>query len=276
MTAGHPAFAAELRVARDAAAEAAKLLSGRSGADQVREKERADLVTEVDEAAERLIVRRIREHFPDDVVVAEEFSPGASAFPGDARLAGRSWIIDPVDGTTNYVHGHPYACVSIAFLDPEGLAVGVVHAPFLREVYHAVRGGGAFLNDRAITVSRTADGSAGLYGTGFPFKSGKGEVETYFQLVADVMLGAHDVRRAGSAALDLAYVAAGRLDGFFEIGLAPWDIAAGLLLITEAGGTIGGWPGDRDPPLGTGRLLCSNGKVHGWLEEKVGRYAGKL
>lgn len=262
-------FAAELELALAAAAEAAGLLAARAGADRVRHKARADFVTEVDEAAERAITARIRQRFPGDAVVAEEFSAAT-------ERTGRHWIIDPVDGTANMVHGHPYACVSIGFLDPDGPAAAVIHAPFLGEVYHATRGGGAFLNGEPIRVSSTADGAEGLYGTGFPFKPGKGDPTTYFRLVADVMLASHDIRRAGSAALDLAYVAAGRLDGFFEIGLAPWDIAAGLLLITEAGGRVTGWPGDSTPPLSTGRLLATNGQVHGWLEGKVRGYAGRL
>lgn len=263
---GRTLFAADLEAARAAAAEAATLMAARAGAERVREKARADLVTEVDEACERVIVRHLRGQFPDDAIIGEEFS-------GSDAIRGRSWIIDPVDGTANYVHGHPFTCVSIGLVDEQGPAVGVVHAPFLGEVYHAVRGGGAYLNDRSISVSTVADGAAGLYATGFPFKAGKGDPATYFQLVAEITGSAHGVRRAGSAALDCAFVAAGRLEGYFEIGVSPWDIAAGLVLVAEAGGRVSGWPGDREPPLRTGRLLCSNGAVHSWLEERVGRYA---
>jgi myo-inositol-1(or 4)-monophosphatase len=258
-------FGAELEVARAAAAEAAALLVAREGADEVREKARADLVTAVDEASERAITRRIRERFPDDVIVAEEFA-------GGVEVAGRSWIIDPIDGTTNYVHAHPFCCVSIGFRDELGLAAAVISAPFLGEVYHATRGGGAFLNDRPIRVSAVASGAAGMFGTGFPFKKGKGDPDIYMSLVKDVLTSAHGLRRAGSAALDLAFVACGRHDGYFEIGVASWDIAAGLLLVTEAGGRVSGWPGDRDEPLRTGRVLASNGRVHEWMEEKVGKY----
>lgn len=262
-------FAAELGVARQAAAEAAALLLARSGADRVRAKAHADLVTEVDEAAERVIIAAVRRHFPGDAIVAEETA---------AELAreGRRWIIDPLDGTVNYVHGHPFACVSIAFADAAGPAVGVVHAPMLGEVYHAVRGGGAFLNDRPIRVSTTVDGAAGLYATGFPFKRGKGDADTYFRLVAEVVATSHGVRRAGAAALDLAYVAAGRVDGFFEIGLGPWDVAAGVLLVAEAGGRVSGWPGDVEPPLHTGRVLASNGATHAWLADRLAPFVGAL
>jgi myo-inositol-1(or 4)-monophosphatase len=262
-------FTPELAVALEAAAAASALLLARSGAERVRAKARADLVTEVDEASERAIVACIRAAFPGDTVVGEEFS-------GTAALAGRSWIIDPIDGTVNYGHGHPCTCVSIAFHDEAGPAVGVVSAPFLGETFHAVRGGGAFLGDRPIRVSAVTEGAETLQATGFPFKAGKGDPETYFRLVAEMVASTHGVRRAGAAALDLAYVAAGRLDGYWEIGLAPWDLAAGALLVTEAGGRVTGWPGDREPPVLTGRLIASNGLTHAWLEERIGRYVPAL
>jgi myo-inositol-1(or 4)-monophosphatase len=260
-----PPFAAELRLAVAAAAEAAEILVRGAGARPVREKGRADLVTAVDEAAERAIVRAIGDVFPEDVIVGEEFS-------GFLGLGERTWIVDPVDGTANFVHGHPFSCVSIGFVDREGPAVGVIHAPFLSEIYHGARGQGAHLNGTQIRVSQVEEGSRSLFATGFPFKAGKGDPETYFQLVSDVMLGSHDIRRAGSAALDLAYVAAGRHEGYFEIGVSVWDIAAGVLLVREAGGVVTGWPGDVEGPLSTGRILATNGLVHGWLEEHVARY----
>jgi myo-inositol-1(or 4)-monophosphatase len=264
-----PPFAAELELARSAAARAAELISARVGADRVRAKGRADLVTEVDEAVERLVSALIRERFPRDAVVGEELSSGAVA-------TGRRWIVDPVDGTTNFVHGHPFVCVSIAFADGEGPAAGVVHAPFLREVFHATRGGGAFLNGEPITVSTTDGPEGSLLATGFPFKTGKGDLDGYMRLVADAIRATHDVRRAGSAALDLAYVAAGRLEGYFEIGLSPWDVAAGILLVTEAGGRVGPWPGDADEPLASGRVLATNGRIHDWLAGLAGAHVARL
>ncbi|HEX2188420.1 MAG TPA: inositol monophosphatase family protein [Longimicrobiaceae bacterium] len=261
--------AAELQVARRAAAEAAALIVAREGAAEVREKERADLVTAVDEAAERAVIARIRAHYPDDGVVAEETAAGP-------LTRGRRWIVDPIDGTTNFVHGHPFTCVSVAFADDAGLAVGVIHAPLLGEVFHAVRGGGAFLNERPIRVSDTAEPVRALLATGFPFKGGKGKLEPYFRLVADVMAETRDVRRAGSAAMDLAYVAAGRLDAYYEIGLAPWDVAAGALLVAEAGGRVGGWPGDERGPVESGRVLASNGRLHAWLEGAAARHVDRL
>jgi myo-inositol-1(or 4)-monophosphatase len=262
-------FARELAVALETARAAAALVSARAGADQVREKARADLVTAVDEASERLIGERLRAAFPDDVVVGEEFSSAAVA-------AGRRWIVDPIDGTTNFVHGHPFVAVSIALADDDGLAVGVLHAPFLGEVYHAVRGGGAFLNGAPLRVSEVDDFGRSLLATGFPFKSGKGTLDAYMRLVADTVRSTHDVRRAGSAALDLAFVAAGRVDAFFEIGLGPWDVAAGMLLVTEAGGHVTGWPGDTDQPLATGRVLASNGRIHDPLTKLIAGHVAEL
>lgn len=267
--AASPPFSAELRLAMDAAHDAAELIFARTGADRVREKGRADLVTEVDEAVERLVAERIHARFPHDAVVGEELSSAAVT-------SGRRWIVDPVDGTTNFVHGHPFVCVSIAFADDEGPAAGVIHAPFLREVFHALRGGGAFLNGEPIRVSPVDTPARALLGTGFPFKKGKGNLDAYMLLVADAVRATHDVRRDGSAALDLANVAAGRLDGFFEVGLSPWDVAAGLLLVHEAGGLVTGWPGDGDEPLVTGRVLASNGRIHDWLQQLTAEHVARL
>lgn len=264
-----PRFRDELALALAVAADAARLVAEGSGTADVREKERADLVTDVDEASERLIVARLRERYPSDAIVAEESAAAAV-------LSGRRWIVDPVDGTANFVHTHPFVAVSIALHDDEGPAVGVVHAPFLGEVYHAVRGGGAYLNGRPIHVSRTDAFARSLLATGFPFKHGKGDLDEYMRLVADAIRTTHDVRRAGSAALDLAFTAAGRLDGYFEIGLAPWDLAAGVLLVTEAGGRVAGWPGDADPPVATGRILASNGAIHADLSALAGRWVERL
>jgi len=262
-------FAAEAAFALAAAASAAELIAARAGTRDVREKQRADLVTDVDEASERLVVGLIRARFPDDAVVAEESAAAAVS-------AGRRWVVDPIDGTTNFVHGHPFVAVSIALVDDQGPAVGVVHAPFLGEAFHAVRGGGAFLDGRPMRVSPEPELARSLLATGFPFKSGKGNLDAYMLLVADAVRSSRDVRRAGSAALDLAFTAAGRVGGFFEIGLAPWDVAAGMLLVTEAGGRVTAWPGDADPPLATGRILASNGLIHPALEALLARWVGRL
>jgi myo-inositol-1(or 4)-monophosphatase len=261
----HAPFAAELRTALEAAAAAAALILARGGADEVREKGRADLVTAVDEAAERAVAAVIRARFPDDRIVGEELS-------SQHVHAGRRWYVDPIDGTTNFVHGHPFACVSIAFADDGGLAAAVIQAPLLGETYRAARGGGAFVNDRPMRVTEVDDPARALLATGFPFKRGKGELDAYMLLVADAVRETQDVRRAGSAALDLAFVAAGRVEGFFEIGLAPWDVAAGMLMVHEAGGRVTGWPGDADSPLHSGRVLATNGGIHAWLEALTAKH----
>lgn len=266
---GASPFGDETAFALSVAADAAQLVAAGSGTADVREKQRADLVTDVDEASEALIVGRIRERFPSDAVVAEETAVAAV-------LQGRRWVIDPVDGTANFVHGHPFVAVSIALVDDEGPAVGVVHAPFLGEVYHAVRGGGAFLNGEPIRVSPTEAFARSLLATGFPFKQGKGDLDAWMLMVAEAVRSTHDVRRAGSAALDLAFTAAGRVEGFFEIGLAPWDVAAGILLVTEAGGRVTGWPGDTEPPVVTGRILASNGHVHDGLWALAERWVHRV
>lgn len=269
MTDEHPPFAAELEVALKAAAAAAELIRARGGADQVREKGRADLVTAVDEAAERAVAEVIRSRFPHDRVVGEELS-------SHRVHSGRRWYVDPIDGTTNFIHGHPFVCVSIGFADEDGLAASVIHAPVLGEVFHATRGGGAWMNGAPIRVTETDDPGRALLATGFPFKTGKGNLDAYMLMVADAVRQTRDVRRAGSAALDLAFVAAGRVEGFFEIGLAPWDVAAGMLLVQEAGGRVTGWPGDADPPLHTGRVLATNGRIHGWMESLAAAHLPRL
>lgn len=263
------AFESELEVALAAAAEAAAILTARRGADEVREKGRADLVTAVDEASERAIEARIRGSFPDDAFIAEEFS-------ASSVHAGRRWVVDPIDGTTNFVHGHPFACVSIGFLDDQGPAAAVIHAPFLNEVYTATRGGGTYLNGKRVRVSQVEHFSGALFATGFPFKEGKGDPEVFFRLVGEVLRQTHGVRRAGAAALDLAYVACGRVDAYFEVGLSPWDVAAGALLVTEAGGTVSSWPGEPSSAIDSGRVLASNGPLHQWLEEITRPYGTLL
>lgn len=263
-------FDRELDLALQAAAAGAEVLVRMSGTSDVREKDRADLVTAADMESERTIKELIGNAFPADLIMAEE-----SAAP-ERRFDRRQWIIDPLDGTVNFVHRHPFACVSVGFCDADGPAVGVVHAPFLHEVYHAVRGGGAFLNGEPIRCSEVRVASDALMATGFPFRTGKGDPKTYFELVTDILVTTHGVRRAGAAALDLAYVAAGRVDAFFEIGLSPWDIAAGIVLVEEAGGKVTGWPGDRADVLNSGRILASNGHLHEWLEGETARYAARL
>jgi myo-inositol-1(or 4)-monophosphatase len=259
----------ELTAAREVAAEAAALIRD-ARIEAVREKSRADLVTEVDEAVERLVVSRLAERFPGDAIVGEETSGG-----GEDR-SGRWWAVDPVDGTVNFVHGHPFTCVSIALVVGDRPVVGVVSAPRLGEEFHAAEGAGAWLNDRPISVSAVEDSSGALLATGFPFRKGKGSVDANMALLGELIVRTHGVRRAGSAALDLCYVAAGRLDAFYEVGLGTWDVAAGIAIVREAGGLVTGMPGDAALPIHSGRVIASNGRVHHWLESRIEPYLAGL
>lgn len=210
-----------------------------------------ELVTQVDREAEAIIVADIRKAYPDHAILAEE--SGAS---GDSEYR---WIIDPLDGTTNYVHGFPQFCVSIALEHRGRLDQGVVFDPLRQELFTASRGAGARLDDRRIRVSRRAGLEGALLGTGFPFR-GDYDLDTYLATLRALVPRTGGVRRAGAAALDLAYVAAGRLDGFWEFGLAPWDMAAGVLLIREAGGLITDADGGEDY-LESGNIVAGTPKV---------------
>lgn len=219
----------------------------------VDEKRRNDFVTEVDRAAEDEIIRVIRRAHPDHAILAEE-----SGRQGDD--AEHLWIIDPLDGTTNYIHGFPQFSVSIALAIRGRIDHGVVYDPFTQELFTASRGEGAQLDGRRIRVSRTRTLDRSLIGTGFPVRS-KARLEAYLPIFKAVLENVSDVRRAGSAALDLAYVAAGRLDGFWEIGLKPWDVAAGTLLITEAGGTASDLDGETDMLKDEVNVIAGNRRV---------------
>jgi myo-inositol-1(or 4)-monophosphatase len=220
-----------LNIAVKAARRAGSIINRAAleGAFEVRAKNRNDFVTQVDRAAEQAIVEIIRRAYPGHAVLAEE--SGASAGARDEYR----WVIDPLDGTTNFIHGFPQYCVSIALQHKDVLTQAVVYDPGKNELFTASRGRGAFLDDRRIRVSKCADLKDALVGTGFPFKE-LGRLDLYLRQLRALMGGSAGVRRAGSAALDLAYVAAGRLDAFWEMGLSPWDMAAGALLIQEAGG----------------------------------------
>ena len=210
-----------------------------------------DFVTEIDKAAEEAIIGVLKAAYPDHAILAEE--SGAS---GDSDYV---WIIDPLDGTTNFIHGFPQYCVSIA-LAPKGLLThAVVYDPTRNELFTAVKGGGAYLNDRRIRVSKRVKLNEVLLGTGFPFRYFE-HVDAYLGILRDMMHKTAGVRRPGAAALDLAWVAAGRIDGFWELGLSPWDMAAGALLITEAGGLVGDLSGESDY-MNTGNIVGGNPKV---------------
>ena len=205
----------------------------------VKSKRANDFVTQVDKGAEEAAIGVIRAAYPDHAILAEESGENPGGSKADYR-----WIIDPLDGTTNFIHGFPQFCVSIGIEHRGALAHAVVYDPGKNELFTASKGRGAFLNDRRLRVTRCQKLGDALVGTGFPFKE-LSRVDPYLRQLRTVMSSCAGVRRAGSAALDLAYVAAGRLDAFWEMGLSPWDMAAGALLIQEAGGLVGDLAGDQ-------------------------------
>jgi myo-inositol-1(or 4)-monophosphatase len=246
-----------LNFAIQTARDAGRVLAEKFGrALQVSQKGDIDLVTEADLAAEQLIVERIRSYHPRHSVLAEE--AGEVVALGGAQSEYK-WIVDPLDGTTNYAHGYPVFCVSVA-LEHEGRVVlGVVHDPSRDETFAAERGAGATLNGRPVRVSDTAELNRSLLCTGFPYDvRERAEFARHFH---NFIMSAQGVRRDGAAALDLAYVAAGRFEGFWEEGLRPWDVAAGVLLVEEAGGRVTHYDG---APFDIYRppIAASNGLIH--------------
>lgn len=210
-----------------------------------------DFVSEVDRQAEDVIIRALRRAYPDHGILAEESGKQS----GDEYL----WIIDPLDGTTNFLHGFPSFSVSIALQRKGTLEQAVVYDPLLQEMFTATRGSGAMVNNRRLRVSQRKGLEGALLGTGFPFKQQQ-HLDAYLATFKALFPSTAGIRRQGSAALDLAYVAAGRMDGFWEIGLNPWDMAAGVLLIREAGGIAGDFEGGGQY-METGNLICGNPKL---------------
>jgi myo-inositol-1(or 4)-monophosphatase len=226
----HPMLNIAVRAARKAGSVINRATLDGAGF-EVRAKQQNDFVTRVDHAAEEAILEIVRKSYPDHAVLAEESGAAAGA-------AEYQWIIDPLDGTTNFIHGFPQYCVSIAIRHRDVLAHGVIYDPNRNELFTASKGRGAFLNDRRIRVSKCLRLGDALIGTGFPFREGA-RIDLYTNQLKNLMQKTAGVRRAGAAALDLAYVACGRLDAFWELGLSPWDMAAGALMIQEAGGLVG-------------------------------------
>ena len=227
---------------------------------EVRAKRLNDFVTRVDHASEEAIIEIVRKAYPDHAVLAEE--SGASA--GRAEY---EWIIDPLDGTTNFIHGFPQYCVSIAIRHRGAVAHGVIYDPSKNELFTASKGRGAFLNDRRVRVSKCLRLADALVGTGFPFKE-ISRIESYTRQMKKMMESSAGLRRAGAAALDLAYVACGRLDAFWEMGLSAWDMAAGALMIQEAGGLVGDLRGEQSY-LESGEIATATPKVYPGLLEAL-------
>jgi len=210
-----------------------------------------DFVTEVDRQAEQEIINVIRKAYPDHGFLAEE--------SGESGSGEFQWIIDPLDGTTNFLHGFPHFAVSIALKHKGRLEQAVVYNPVSEELFTATRGGGAQLNERRIRVSKVHKYENALLGTGFPFKD-LTHMEPFLHILKDVLSQSSGVRRPGAASLDLAYIAAGRLDGFWEFGLQPWDMAAGILLVQEAGGLVSDFRGGNHF-MESGNIVAANPKI---------------
>jgi myo-inositol-1(or 4)-monophosphatase len=224
-----------------------------------------DLVTQADRRSEDAIVARLRARFPEHAIVAEEGG-------GQEKESRYRWHVDPLDGTTNFAHGYPCFAVSIGLEEAGELIVGVIYQPVTEELFTAVRGEGAYLNERRIRVSRVEHLSTSLLATGFP--SVKRARNPNIRYYWDFTLRSHGVRRDGSAALDLAAVACGRFDGFWEFGLHSWDTAAGVLLVREAGGVVTSFSGQPYRP-GDHETLASNGRIHDEMRQVVREIAGQ-
>lgn len=217
------------------------------------EKAKNDFVTRVDTQSEECIVEILEKSTPDFDILTEETPP-------EEKKSNCRWIIDPLDGTTNYIHNYPCFAISIALAEQDGIVLGVAYDPLREELFHAVKGKGAFLNDQKIAVSRRSGLGECFLATGFPFRE-HARIDPYLKVFREMFLKSSGVRRAGSAVLDLAYTACGRFDGFWEMGLSPWDVAAGSLLITEAGGIVTDWEGG-DHYLFGKTIVGSNASIH--------------
>jgi len=227
----------------------------------VEQKGRNDFVSDADRAAENAVIETILKHYPDHAILAEESGPA-----GDSEY---TWIIDPLDGTTNYLHGFPVLCVSIGVTHNGRLEQGVVYDPLRQEIFSASRGQGAQLDGRKIRVSGRKDLQRSLIGTGFPYRDSNESFQPYMDMLVSAMNNTTGIRRAGAAALDLCYVAAGRLDAYWETGLKPWDLAAGTLIVREAGGIISGLDGSEDF-MKSGHVLCGSPKIYSGLAKLFG------
>jgi myo-inositol-1(or 4)-monophosphatase len=250
----HPMLNTAIKAARRGAA-----IINRASLDidrlQVTEKRHRDFVTEVDQAAEQAIIDVLKSAYPDHAILAEESGASANLHDENENV----WIIDPLDGTTNFIHGFPQYCVSIALQQRGLITQAVVYDPNRNDLFTATKGAGAYLNEKRMRVTKRDKIGDALIGTGFPYSELQ-NMDEYVQMFRIMTEKSSGLRRPGAAALDLAYVAAGRLDGFFEKGLKPWDMAAGSLLITEAGGIMGTFSGDSDY-LYKGNVIAGTPKI---------------
>lgn len=246
-----------LTIARRAAEEAGRFIE-RGFRDlnriQVQEKGRGDFVSIIDQQSEQIIRQILQDKFPKHSILGEEF--GAQ----DAEDSEYQWIIDPLDGTANFVHGFPHFAISIALLKKGQLEVGLVYNPITDELFTAARGEGAFLNGQRIRANKQRDSHNAMIATGFPFKQPE-TMQQQFAYCASVLQDFSDLRRLGAAALDLCFVACGRQDGYFELGIKPWDIAAGILIAQESGCIVTDFSDDK-AMLDNGTIVCANSHLH--------------
>ena len=252
------------------AARAAGAIINRAALDveaiRISQKQVNDFVTEVDHASELAIIETLLTAYPGHGILAEE--SGSEHGAKDSEFV---WIIDPLDGTTNFIHGFPVYCVSIALAARGKVEQAVVYDPSRNDLFTATKGRGAYMNDRRLRVSKRTRLQECLLSTGFPFRPGD-NFKNYLAMMADLMPRTAGLRRPGAAALDLAYVAAGFTDGFFETGLQPWDVAAGSLLVTEAGGLVGNLTGEADF-IDQKECLAASPKIYGQLVPLLGKYS---
>ncbi len=252
------------------AARAAGAIINRAALDveavRISQKEVNDFVTEVDQASEKAIIETLLTAYPGHGILAEE-----SGSEHGAKDSEYVWIIDPLDGTTNFIHGFPVYCVSIALAVRGKIEQAVIYDPSRNDLFSATKGRGAYMNDRRLRVSKRIRLADCLLATGFPFRKGD-NFKNYLAIMADVMPRTAGLRRPGAAALDLAYVAAGFTDGFFETGLAPWDMAAGSLLVQEAGGLVGNFTGEADF-LDHKECLAANPRVYAQMVPLLAKYS---
>ena len=251
------------RLAKAAALKAGDVIRdsvGHLAVSQIRLKGPSDYVTEVDHRCEGLIMGMIRSRFPDHHIMSEETA-------NDGLQAGVTWVIDPLDGTANFIHGFPHVAVSIGVCVDKAPVFGVVFDPLLGELFTAKLGGGAYLNGRRLAVRQSTPLEHAMIATGFPHRS-RGVLDPYLEVFKSVFFATGGIRRAGSAALDLCYLAAGRVDGFWEVGLKAWDIAAGSLMVTESGGRVSDFWGKGDY-LFNGHIVGGTALVYPFLLEQV-------
>ena len=259
-----------LNIAVDAARRAADIINyaaQRLDRIEINTKQQHDYVTEVDRQAEHVIIETIRAAYPNHAILAEE--SGHTPTTDDI-----TWIIDPLDGTSNFVHGFPHYAISIGVKEKNRLRLGVIYDPVRQDLFTAINGKGAQLNQHRLRIDPHKQIATALLGTGFPFRN-KDKLRAYTELFEVIFSHCDGVRRAGSAALDLAYVAASRLDGFWEVGLKPWDIAAGALMIREAGGLISDFSGQENY-LSNGQIITGPTKVYKAMLKVIHPYAQRF